>query len=375
MSKPAVTYIKREYRKVFPVFILSVCYAAFVFIILYLSLQNENTDLRLGLAYTDQYSYFETGDMFFGSLFTILNSYHAFAVILFEALLIRKVFYQENRAGVSDFLRILPIRERNKVIMKICAAESAILGFCAVFGLFGTITYNTLRTGFEERAGIFPVEKLMKDAVASDACKMIWQMAFLMFLALSAMFLVLFLLQSCVHNMPAALFAGFGILLAPYYYTSLYSAVSRWGGDMSEVTASFVSHYPFYVSRSADVGYTTVTGYFAMWQCYSKMVWFLAAVILIAAVMLAIGLRLHWNIRESNNTLVNSPAVREFIVTGLSLSVGTGAAYLTGNLPYPSMEMSFMDKYAFFFVTLIVGAVVWALFHVIGMAVMRRQRG
>lgn len=377
MSKPVVTYMKREYKKVLPVLILSLCYAAFVFILVYLRLNDENTILRQRLAYVDEAGYFYMGDLFLNALWEVLNEYHRFLVIVFEVLLIRKVFYQENRAGVSDFLRILPIKERNKIMMKICAGESVILGFCAVFGILGTIVYNVLSPGLEERAGIFPIESLTMDESAIHTCRMIWQTSFLMFLALSAMFLVLFLMQCCVHNMPVALFAGFGLLYAPYYYTSL-NEMAVWGDKeihMSNVAASFLSHYPYVNGGGVLAGSEDLMCYYAKLMYYGEKIWFLIAVILIAAVMLAIALRLRWNVKGSNNIMINSPAVAEFIVTGLSISVGVGVAVLTGNEPYTALRATPMEKYAFYFVTLAVGAVVWVLFHVINMAVMKRQRG
>lgn len=377
MNKPVVTYMKREYKKVLPVLILSVCYAAFVFILVYLRLDDENTVLRQRLAYVDEIGYFQMGDLFFDALCGVLDEYHRFIVIVFEVLLIRKVFYQENRAGISDFLRILPIKERNKIMMKICAGESAILGFCTVFGVLGTIVYNVLRPGLEERAGIFPVEKLTVDGSAMHTCRMIWQTSFLMFLALSAMFLVLFLMQCCVHNMPVALFAGFGMLYAPYYYSFL-NEMAVWGDKeihMSSVTASFLSHYPRVFGTGVIAGREDLTYYFAKLMYFSETIWFLVAVILISAVMLAVALRLRWNVKGSNNIMINSPAVAEFIVTGLSISVGVGVAVLTGNEPTTALRATPVEKYAFYFVTLAVGAVVWVLFHVINMAVMKRQRG
>lgn len=101
---------------------------------------------------------------------------------------------------------------------------------------------------------------------------------------------------------------------------------------------------------------------------------FLAVVIVAAIGILALLLRMRWNIRESNNRIINSPAITEFIVTGFSISAGTAVAVITGNMPYPAAD-TVMEKYGFFIVTLIVGCIVWAMIHGIGLAVMKRQRG
>ena len=373
MSKPAVTYMKREWKKVLPVFILSVCYAAFVFILVFITLKGANGQFRLGMAYPDEYMSFQIGDIFMVSLSSVLGSFHGFAIIVFEAMLIRKVFYQENRAGVSDFLRILPIRERNKMAMKVFAGESVIFGFSLFFGIFGSITNALLNTGLTEIAEIMPIDKLTADGALSNTYQMIWQTSGMMFLALSAMFLVLFVVQCCVHNMPVAMFTGFGILFVPIYYTSIYDYISVKQTHMNVVAAGFLSHYPSI--EYGEVGWEyDIPAYTVEWEYMGETILFLSVVILLAVAMMVLILRLRWNIKESNNRMINSPAVAEFIITGLSTSAGTAVAFITGNVPYAGAETA-MDKYGFYILTLIVGSIVWALIHGIGLAVMKRHQG
>lgn len=374
MSKPAVTYMKREWKKVLPVLVLSVCYAAFVFVLVFLSMSDMNTSFRLMMAYPDGYSSFEIGDMFITSMYDVLSRFHGFAVIVFEAMLIRKVFYQENRAGISDFLRIIPIKERNKAAMKVCAGESAIFGFCVFFGVFGTITNAILSKGLAENASIMPIEKLTDGGVMSNAYLMIWQTSGMMFLALSAMFLVLFVMQSCIHNMPVAMFAGFGMLFVPTYYTLLYEMTTIKDLHMSKVAGVFLNHYPAINFGDEYIGETEIYTMGAEWGYMGEKILFLAVVIVAAVGILALLLRMRWNIRESNNRMINSPAVTEFIVTGFSISAGTAVAVITGNMPYPAAE-TVMEKYGFYIVTFMVGCIVWAMIHGIGLAVMKRQRG
>ena len=361
--------MKREWKKVLPVFALSVCYAAFVFILVFLALSDANTSFRLKMAYPDGYPSFEIGDMFITAMYNVLIEFHGFAVIVFEAMLVRKVFYQENRAGISDFLRILPIKERNKAAMKVCAGESAILGFCVFFGVFGTITNAILSKGLAENASIMPIEKITDGGSLSNAYSMIWQTSGMMFLALSAMFLVLFVVQSCIHNMPVAMFAGFGMLFVPTYYTVIYEMTTIKDLHMSEVAGSFLHHFPMLHYGNEYIGETEIYTMQAGFGYLGEKILFLAAI-----GILALLLRMRWNIRESNNRMINSPAVAEFIVTGFSISAGTAVAVITGNIPYPEAE-TVMEEYGFFIVTLIVGCIVWAMIHGIGLAVMKRQRG
>lgn len=366
--------MKREWKKVLPVFALSVCYAALVFILVFLALSDANTSFRLEMAYPDEYPSFEIGDMFITAMFSVMDRFHGFAVIVFEAMLIRKVFYQENRAGISDFLRILPIKERNKAAMKVCAGESAILGFCVFFGVFGTITNAILSKGLAENASIMPIEKMTDGGSLSNAYSMIWQTSGMMFLALSAMFLVLFVVQNCIHNMPVAMFAGFGMLFVPTYYTMLYEMTTVKDLHMSMVAGVFLNHFPTINYGDEYIGEIDIYTMGAEWGYMSEKILFLAVVIVVAIGILALLLRMRWNIRESNNRIINSPAVTEFIVTGFSISAGTAVAVITGNMPYSAAE-TVMEEYGFFIVTLIVGCIVWAMIHGIGLAVMKRQRG
>lgn len=111
MSKSSVTYMKRELRKVLPVFALAVLYAAFIFLVVCLELSDQNAQARLAIAFPNTV-FFNAGNTFCFMVASILGKFHSIAVIVLEVLLIRKVFYLENRAGVSDFLRILPLKER-----------------------------------------------------------------------------------------------------------------------------------------------------------------------------------------------------------------------------------------------------------------------
>ena len=218
-----------------------------------------------------------------------------------------------------------------------------------------------------------PIDKLTADGALSNTYQMIWQTSGMMFLALSAMFLVLFVVQCCVHNMPVAMFTGFGILFVPIYYTSIYDYISVKQTHMNVVAAGFLSHYPSI--EYGEVGWEyDIPAYTVEWEYMGETILFLSVVILLAVAMMVLILRLRWNIKESNNRMINSPAVAEFIITGLSISAGTAVAFITGNVPYAGAETA-MDKYGFYIVTLIVGSIVWALIHGIGLAVMKRHQG
>lgn len=371
MNKPAATYMKREFKKVMPVFVLAALYAGAVFTFLYLYLCNENTDMRLMFAYPDNFGGMRTGDVLIGDLCRILDKIHPVAVILLEILLIQKVFYLENRAGVCDFLTILPIRQRDKILMKVCAGESVIFGFSLLFGILGSAVIAALNPGLSEMNAFVP-----NMAQVGNSYAMLWQITLMMFLSMSAIFLILFVLQCCVHNVAAAAFAGIGILLAPIYYTFLNYSMTMQGHNLTEIVKGLIHPYPEVDTALVhqQSPYNEISVLLMRWDNAKYMVLFLAAVIVIALGVLVLAFRLRWNIRESDYLLINSPAVSEFIITGFSISVGTAVAWITNNTVHMTSRGMTGDSYKFFVVSLIAGAVVWAAAHVIAALSARRQR-
>lgn len=370
MNKAAATYMKREFRKVMPVFILAALYAGAVCAVLYQYLCDQNTDMRLLFAYPQNFSG-RTGDVLIVDLCRVLEKIHLIAVILLEILLIWKVFYLENRAGICDFLTILPVRQRDKILMKLCAGESVILGFCLLFGILGSAVNAALNPGLSEMNAFVPN---MARTVNSYA--MLWQIVLMMFLSMSAIFLVLFVAQCCVHNVVVATFTGIGILLAPIYYTFLNYSMTMQGRDLMEVAIGLVHPSPDgnTILMHQQSPYNEIAVSLVQWDTRQSMFLFLTAVIVIALGVLVLALRLRWNIRESDYTLINSSAVSEFLITGFSISVGTAVACFSGYTINMTPEGMTGDSYKFFVVSLIAGAVVWAVAHVIVAVNARRQR-
>lgn len=354
MSKSSVTYMKRELRKVMPVFALAVLYAAFIFLVVSLKLSDYNAQARLTIAFPGGVS-FNAGNLFYFMVVSVLGKFHSIAVIVLEVLLIRKVFYLENRAGVSDFLRILPLKERDKLLFKVFAGELVILGFSVVFGVIGTVANAWIGPGVSE------VNDFIPGMGSFDSYAMLWQISFMMFLTMSAIYLVLFVVQCCIHSVPLASFVGIGILLAPGYYT-LINWIFFGKLNMTGVANCFLYPYPEYSYEGMPV-YDVVQPVSVSWDQLTYKLLFLFVAILLALAVLVLVLRNRWNIRESNNLVINSPAVREFIITGFSISVGAGVSVLF-NVFNINMETS--RQVSFYIATLIIGAIVWTVIHLIG---------
>lgn len=115
--------------------------------------------------------------MFIYSLCGKLDEFHVLAVIVLEMFLIRQIFYLENRAGIMDFLRILPIKEWKKVCIKAGVGKCVILGICAVFGLTGTIVNVILNPK------ITMLNELVQNAgTIGNSYVMLWQIVLIIFL-------------------------------------------------------------------------------------------------------------------------------------------------------------------------------------------------
>lgn len=364
MSKSSVTYMKRELRKVMPVFALAVLYAVFIFLVVSLQLSDHNAQARLAIAFPGDL-FFDGGNVFCFMVVSVLGKIHSIAVIVLEVLLIRKVFYLENRAGVSDFLRILPLKERDKLLFKVFAGELVILGFSIVFGVIGTVANAWIGPGVSE------VNDFIPRMGSFDSYAILWQISLMMFLTMSAIYLVLFVVQCCVHSVPLASFVGVGILLTPGYYTMISWLFSDKLMDLTKVAGCFLYPYPEY-SYEGMVAYNMLQSVSVSWDQLEYKLVFLFIAILLSLAMLVLVLRNRWNIRESNNLVINSPAVREFIITGFSISVGAGGSVL---FYVSNMNMKTSRQVSFYITTLIIGAIVWAVIHVIGFVRAKRQRG
>ncbi len=368
MSKASATYMKRELRKVLPVFILAALSAIFVFGLVYLALADNNANLRLNLAYMEGL-YMEGGDLFIAQLCYFLDKWYFILTAVIELLLIRRVFYLENRAGVSDFLKILPVKETHKVLMKACAGELVIFGYCAVFGAAGTIANALLSPGLAEINMILSAE-----GAASNACAMLWHMTGMMFLSMSAIFLVLFVVQCCIHNVSMATIVGIGFLCVPYYYSMIYYMAKSGKTPLMQIAIGLFCPYAYRIEQNVSEISETASIAMVEWQNPQKIRMFLIVVIAAALAALAAALYLRWNLRESNTNYINSPAVREFILTGFSVSAGTAIALASG-YEMQIVHGTVRGQREFFGITLAAAAVVWGILHAVMLVRSLRRRG
>ena len=327
MNKATVTYMKREYKKVLPVFVLAILYIGFIFGKVYMGLADTSTEVLLSFCYTSEYGYFELGNMFVG--------------------------------------RMVDVMEEVKVAIKALTGESVIAAFCLLFGAAGSLTYAVLAPGLTEAAGFF-----QHAGVTVDPYMVIWQVTLLLFLALSVIFCVMFLTRLCIHNQVLATIGGVGILFVPVYYSYIFYVISGGiGRKMYEVAQAFTNPLPRAAMFATE---DNINRYVAVWESYSEKVIFLLVLAAVVLISVLVSMWKKWNIRESNSTIVNSPGMAEFFVTGFSFSVGMGWNFVSGSYSY---GMSGTQLYVYFIESIIVGAIVWAVIHGIGFGIMKRQKG
>lgn len=373
MSKPVITYLKREIKKVLPVLILGIVYVAFIFGIVYLNLRDKYMDAILSFAYSDWFSVDEIGDLFINRLCSYMEEFHLIFIIVFIGILVYRVFYQENRAEISDFLRTLPVKDWQKLWIKVGVGEGVILLVCALFGVTGTVMNAILNPKFQEISSFFP-----GDHAPAGSYVMLWQIVLMMFLGMSAIFLVLFAAQSIIHNVAVAFCVGSGVLFAPFYFTTVYESVVNDSYIAHSIPLSLLMYYPEYIyggeAIDVDLSYVgeqpmsmSVTIANAQWEWFSEKLLFLLVLILIALVIITAVAVFRWNIRESSNSIINSKVVTEFIFTGISVAVAAAIVLFNSD--------GGEDGFQVWLTSGLIAAILLAVANMILYAVQKRRRG
>lgn len=322
MNRSERTYMKREVKKALPVLIIGILYTVAVFAIVFQRMKDICLDGYLAFSFPYYFSGREYGDCFIHEWVWFMEKFHPYVIIFMEALLIRRIFYQENRAGISDFLRTLPVKEWKKTWIKVGVGEAVIFVFCLVYGLAATVVYSIYGDRLNEINSMIPGA-----SVSGNTYFMIGQIVLLMFVGMSVMFLILFAAQLYIHNLVAAYIVGVGVLVTPAYFTYIYGVLygPARGLGIWTIPASVIASFPALDIQILNSGTDAITmiKYIARWDGYSQKLLFLLLFFLLAVAVILLALKKRWNVWESNNALVNSKVVMEFIFTGISLGFGT----------------------------------------------------
>lgn len=362
MSSAVITYTKREMKKVFPVFLLGAGYILFLFFLVYMSVRNYQLDGLLSVAYPENFEIIRAGDIFVYFIAENMNHFHPVAALFLEVLLAFRLFSFENRPEISDFIRILPIREWQKLWIKVGAGEMLILLLSVLFGIVGTCLNSVVNPGIKEINSLLYDRNVVQ---GMNSYALIWMTALLLFLSMSAIFLVLFVAQCCIHNMLIGFMIGFGVLLVPFYFMGVIEVVAKTIRNYTWIFTALLLPYPD-VTRDVYEGQDVLAS-FQEWDSLSEKIAFLIIVNLAALCALLVVSRLHWHIRKSANRIINSMGVMEFILSGLALSVAVGIVLFMDNFN--------SDLFGFCIVSLLIAGGLLVVFNVIVYLIGKKRKG
>mgnify|MGYP001030978760 FL=1 len=371
MSRPTMVYIKREMKKVLPLFALAVIYSAITYLFVYMAMKDEVSSRLLALAgYSECVGIYDLGDLFLDSLRRVMERLSLFGVIFFVFILILRLFATENRSEISDFIRILPIKEWKKIWIKAGVGEVAILGSCLLFGLTGTVLNAVFTPQIQE------INEMIPDGTTNtNSCLMIWQIVLFVCLAMSAIYLILFVVQLCIHNMMLAFAVGGGILASIVYFIAMFANVYGDMGGMTGISHSLTQYLPYRSETYLEFKNQTITVYDLEWSFYADRLLFLLLLCGIGLALILLSIRCRWCIRENNFMLVNSNAVLQFIFTGISLAAGMGIALATGNAPLiGTINRDTRGEFHYWLVSIGIAAIFLFVFNLAVMLRKKKQR-
>ncbi len=327
MNKAIVTYGKREFKKVLLLPIVSVIYVIGVFVTQYFTIENELLTHYLAHGFSGYYDMDSLGDVYMKYLCdNILNDVHWIFTVLFVAFLIQRLFYLENSGDVSDFLRLLPIQERTKVFVKLLIGEGLILFLSTVFGIVGTISFQHANSYLQLR------NQMVANMAPENGVLMIWQLALMMFVTMSAMFMVFYLAQSCIHHRALAFAAGIGVLGMPLLIATVVCDLFGVDTSLMSAACAITNMLPLTDTiRMIESGHTYIGVYGTYWDGYLTTIILWGSMTVIAAALIVLSVKMRWNVKESSNRLINSRCVRSFLISGIVFAVAMIVAMIVSS--------------------------------------------
>lgn len=368
MSQPTMIYAKREMKKVLPLLALAVLYTTFTYLVVYIKIRNNVPARMLALAgYSETVGFYELGDLYLDSLRSTMEQLSFFGVIFFEFILILRLFATENKLEVSDFIRILPLKEWKKIWIKVGVGEAAILVSCLMFGLAGTVMNAVYTPQIQEFNGVVP-----GGVTNTDSCRMLWQIVLFVFLAMSAIYLILFAVQLCVHNMLLAFAVGGGVLLSIEYFVAIFGRIYNFDTGIAK---SIIDYLPYQSETQLDYMYQSAYIYDLEWSHYTDRLMFLMMLCTIGIAVILLSIRCRWCIRENNFMLLSSNVVLQFILTGISLAAGMGISFALGNAPLiGTINRDTQGEFWYWIVSIGIAALFLVMFNLGFMYKKKKQR-
>lgn len=312
------TYMKREIKKTYPLLILGILFLVFMGITATSMTKGRYEGALLEMS--DHFSEHmamemgETVNLFINAVFGgSFSAFYTMAILVFVVMLLQQTFLHENRSGIADFLQVLPLRERDKVILKLINAHVAIAIYTLSFGVIYSLCCLSVNGSLQKVSELYN-----KSYHQINPYGMIWQSVLLQFLGTSAIYLVLFLTIMCIHNRFLSYAVGIGLLISPAAFSLWYDDILCYGQDRGLLIRYFLPCYFFpettYVDASNGMSYTLI-----QWEGgYKEHIFLYLGIIVVAAALIVLAVSQKWHIREANNVLMNEEVAAQFVITGIA---------------------------------------------------------
>lgn len=160
MNSQYRTYMKREIKKTYPLLIVGLLFLVFMAVITTSMTKGvyEGALLELSDHFTS-HGVWGMGDvvnLFINAAFGgSISTYYTLAILVFLVVLLQQTFLHENRSGIADFLQVLPLRERDKVIMKLINAHVAIAIYTVSFGVILSLSCLSVNDNLQKVADYY----------------------------------------------------------------------------------------------------------------------------------------------------------------------------------------------------------------------------
>lgn len=330
------TYMKREIRKTYPLLLLGILFLLFMGMVVAGMTSGMYEDVLIQMSGHDTYnnSVVSVENLFLNTLFgNSYSTYYTMAILIFLVLLLQKTFLYENRSGVADFLQVLPIRERDKILMKLINAHMAIALYSLSFGAIMSISCWSVNDKLQQVAEFY-----YKSHTELSPYVVIWQSTLLQFLGMSATYLIFFLTISCIHNRFLSYAIGIGLMISPAAFCMWYDNILCYGQESVLTVRYFIPCYFFpdmlYMDSVNGYGYSHIS-----WEGYREHIFYYIGVIVVAAALIVLAVFRKWHIREAHNVLMNEEIAAQFVITGISLCAGLfGSAFVLEMVYYDRVE-------------------------------------
>ncbi len=372
MNSQYRTYMKREIKKTYPLLIVGLLFLVFMAVVT-TSMTNgvyEGALLELSDHFTSHavWGMGEVANLFINAVFGgSAATYYTIAILVFLVVLLQQTFLHENRSGIADFLQVLPLRERDKIIMKLINAHVAIAIYTVSFGVILSLACLSVNDNLQKVADYYYTSFTQINPYA-----VIWQSALLQFLGMSAIYLIFFLTITCIHNRFLSYVVGIGLMISPAAFCLWYDDILRYGQERNLIVRYFAPCYFFpdttYVDTSAGDSYTIV-----QWDGYGAHVLFYAGTIVVAALLIVFAVRRKWHIREAHNVLMNEEVAAQFVITGISLCTALfGSSFA---LEVFSVDEGHYSMMSYWIMALLLSVVNYIIISVIRWLIEKRQQG